>query len=446
MDLFDDKETFKQKVEDHNSINIPANLAWDKMGQAILEGVKKRKKRRRLLIWWWSTGIALIGFSLFGWWFSNPSTSILPTNSPPIEFQKGATHFKKENKIAKETTKSKIAPSFRQEKTGTQTKDVVNSLNSTSKRKETSIQSNSSLVAQVNAIPIIPAPIQLQSKQKTQFKEQLSIEINNGKPRPITTIERLPILSSLLPYEPLDTTIPANPIIKKIVTTKWQVELGGGFNWWTEGWKAQGNIDPINTPQLGWQLNARINRDLTKFLSIKLGLQFQNLRYKSAFEHTSEVAVYQPNTADAIFINSLTGAQRITYRDSIPGLQNRKFQNFNQHKTIQLPILAGFRFGQKRWKYAVHTGVSLQFFQQSSGRIALAKGSVIDLPNKNIYPTTFKISYLVEAQLAYQVTNKLSIFNRWSMERSLTDWLSVNSNFQQRPVIGASTFGLAWSF
>ena len=68
------------------------------------------------------------------------------------------------------------------------------------------------------------------------------------------------------------------------------------------------------------------------------------------------------------------------------------------------------------------------------------------LPNKNIYPTKFKINYLLEAQLAYQITNKLSVFSSWSMEGHFTNWLSSESQLQQRPKIRYGSFGLAWSF
>ena len=105
MDLFNDKEAFKDKMEDHRTINIPDDLGWDKMGPAILEGVEKRKKRRRLLTWWWNVGLIIIGISLLSWWFRN---DFLHTKISTNELQIEGTLSDREHKISSENNKELI--------------------------------------------------------------------------------------------------------------------------------------------------------------------------------------------------------------------------------------------------------------------------------------------------------------------------------------------------
>ena len=444
MDLFNDKEAFKDKVEDHRTINIPDDLGWDKMGPAILEGVKKRKKRRRLLTWWWNVGLIIIGISLLSWWFRN---DFLHTKISTNELQIEATPSDREHKISSENNKDLILSIHNKRQSlipDTQNIFEVDEFSINHNKEVTNTKLNTDLSEQVHTF-IIPF-IRSQNNKDIRINDTLAIETNVRRPIPDLSTERLPILNRLLSYENREVSIHTTPINKKTVSSKWQLEMAGGINWWEQGFTSEDPIQSINTPLNGWHFNARINRHLGKIWTLKLGLQFQHLRYKSAFENTTKISVYQPNTVDVIYNNTLKGEQAITYRDSIPGLQNRKFQHFNQHTTLEVPILAGFTLGKKRWKYSIHTGIGLQFIQLSTGRIALKNGTVNDLPDKTIYPNKLKLNYLLETQLAYQVTNKLSVFGRWGMERHFTNWLSLESQLQQHPKIGSSSFGVAWSF
>lgn len=451
MDAFDEQEAFKDRIGDYPSMNIPDNLSWDKMGPAILKGIEKRKKRRKLLIWMWGIALGFIGFSVIGWWFGYHTcdTNYLMSKLQTVITTTKETHTvssKNSEKIISNINENRAEKhALTLEEMETQKRYKVQRFTKINKKKRKSTKSKKDtfILVDGSTLPFIQPPENKENLSEHELLKEASSKIT----RPILSTEMLPTLSSLLFTKNREFIIPPPALIKRATfSPKWQLEMGGGINWWQKELLASNTIDSINTPLIGWQFNARINRHFGKYWSIKLGLQIQNLRYKSDFEHTEGTAIYQPKTVDAIFTNTLTGEQSITYRDSIPGLKTRKFQHFNQHTTLKIPLLAGFTLGKKRWKYSFHTGIGLQFLQYSTGRIALEKGRVTNLPDKRLYPAKVKFSYLFETQLSYQITNNMSVLGSVSMERHFTNWLARDAPFRQHPKIGHSSFGLAWSF
>ncbi|MEM1121507.1 MAG: hypothetical protein AAGJ18_13745 [Bacteroidota bacterium] len=474
MDSFDEHQAFRDKLEDYPLEAIPDHLSWDKTGPAILQGLEKGKKRRRFLFWWWGIGIGVIGCLLVVWW------------GYPAILKTQIAAFKVEVVTTKEETSQEIVDKKPTEiDLGDPTKDEENSVLASKGRKmkqltkveqlsnadkkgdsifgEENLSSNRGLEIPENTVPptrkiptihqqVANFNLMLEDNKVVPLSVEKELSINTAttqivagkkKNAPILAVEKLPILTNFLPDQKRVVSI---QLYDNHNSHKWQFEIAGGTNWWQQGQTILSEADTINTSLVGWQLNARINRYFGKNWSLAVGLNLQNLRYKSAFNFTEGASIYQPRTIDAIFTNSLTGEQTVTYRDSIPGLRTRNFQHFNQHTSLQLPILVGVTVGKKRWRYALRSGIGLQFFQHHSGRTALALGDVTDLPDRNFYPFKVRLSFLLEGQLAYKISKRISLLGRVGTEHNLTNWLSSNSEFEQRPQIVNSSVGLAWIF
>jgi hypothetical protein len=226
--------------------------------------------------------------------------------------------------------------------------------------------------------------------------------------------------------------------------SKWQIEIAGGINRWVPK-IGPADKKPYVTTLLGGQINARLSRKLSKRWVIKSGLQWQLLRYRSTYSGTKDIKIYQPNTIDTIYTASFTGRQSIVYTDSIAGLQTRNFQHYNRHTSLQLPILIGLEIGKKRFQWSIQSGISLQLLHRSVGRLALGTGDVSDLPNKNLYTNNFSLSYLLETQISFQLTNKVAVLGRFGGEKHLNNWVAKTAAFHQQPQIYYSSFGLRWS-
>jgi len=464
MDLFDDESLLKNKMEDHRIVDIPNELTWEQIGPAILDGVDKRKKKRRLLFVWWFFGISIIGISLLGWslvhYLSqeelitaeiksevettidnnqiNIPNSIEFNNSPNIQLnnQQQLTDYGNNKsdqiEIPSYVINHNINSAYFNTNLGTQHSQTKHNLNSTldpqfdKEQKSTSVPFNEKLIKNVDNA--IQQNIVAQARTVSPLVKLL----------PQLEFDQLLFNSELL-------VIAFNPIIHQPALNTWQLELTGGLNKWEQGFNPQVVAEQLNSSLIGWQLNARIVRKLGKNFTVKVGVNYQSLRFKSAFENTEVVNVFNPNTIDAVFTNSITGEESFSFRDSIPNVRTRNFQHFNSHASITLPILAGITFTSNRFNYSLHSGISLQVLRYSSGRISLMNGTVLELPDKNLYANRVRLALLLETQLSYQLTNKLHVINTWGIERYISNWTSSSFSLDQHPMSMTGSIGIAWS-
>jgi len=465
MDLFDDKESIRNKVGDLHSTDIPNALGWDKMGPGIMKGVEKRKNRRRMVFWLWGLSMAVIGTVLIGLWLDKESSNLNFAKSK-LEIEKTDPEGQKPMKIKNKkvlpvriNSKKMNESSWKTKELNTQTGNVfkvvqrsndetsystlepptkVRPASKSTPSSDSDLNSSSRLVESTNTIT---TSLLLSQRDKVVHVEDSGAnEMIEVQMLPALYFKKLASMADPILKTPTATGFQSASLKSNRDTTKWQIEIAGGINWWDQGFNEEGYISSANTSLIGWQFSSRLNRLVGENWSLKIGLDIQKLRFKSAFENTMLIPVYQPNTVDVIY------AETITFRDYIPGLQNRRFQNFNEHITWQIPILVGFNIGKNRLKYSLHTGAGLQFLRRNTGRITLKEGAVIDLPDHTIYPTQLSAYYILKTQFAFRVTNKLSVFTKVSMERHFADWIMTRPQLHQRPRIGSGLLGLVWSF
>ncbi|MEM6316578.1 MAG: hypothetical protein AAF960_02855 [Bacteroidota bacterium] len=474
MDSFNEKGAFKEQLGDHSTHDIPDFLSWEQMGPDILAGVEKRKRRRRLLWWWWGGGIALIGLVLlYSISFFQKSASI---NAFPIDLEttanvssvNSAASTNEKNRLAVNEDKDEAAsanattPSALLKKmdglTDTQTTlpETISESSQAERQKtvgHTRVKRAKEIVVEDRLPSSINSPNYQEPQSTNAFKSE--DEIVSKKPfislAKIRSVQPIPNLAaSLLPIVTRTDSIQfahLTPNKRPSTERHWQLELAGGIN----GWKEQLPSFPasnvaLQTPLAGWQINARISRKVAKHWSIKSGVQLQTIRFRSNYQATKEVFVYQPNTPDTIFTSTLTGQQTFIYTDSVPALQTQNFQHFNRHTTLQIPLLIGFELGKKRLKWLIRTGVGFQFFRNSRGRMATAEDEILDIGQNN---WNAQLSHLLEAQVTYRLTERIGLFGRWQREQHWNEWRLTNDfafDIFQQPTIMSGTMGLRWSF
>lgn len=445
MGLFDEKGKLEKQLEEHQTAQIPSELSWERMSPGILAGVKK-KRRRRIIFWWFFFGCFFL--------LSGGGLYLLLSQAKLNE----SSHEIKKISVAPETSgsvvqegRSVIMSSPLDEGAVLPPQDRVPVSAMTNPLPKLRLLSTSGLPEELSSttatkqlLPIYSSLSKPANPSDSSARNIVSLPtFRNTVVDPISTLE------NKLEYSRNDSLEVLEHPIKPLPYPKWQLLLWGGINTFSASYNPQeaGSSTPgdYETPLTGWQAGLRLKRKLSSAVHLSSGIQFQQLRYRSNFFQTSAVNFYQPNTIDTIFISSFTGEETYVYRDSVPGTRTRNFQHYNQHTLLSIPLLLGYEWRNNRWQIGFQTGVNLQAYQESVGRSLAVPNQIFDL-SKNFYKKGIRYSYLLEAQISYQISHRTSLIVQFGWEQALTNWLEPNVNIIQRPTIINGGVGIGWRF
>jgi hypothetical protein len=360
METFDQRGGLNDKLGQHKATDIPANLSWEQMGPNIRAGLE-HKKRRRLLFWWWlpvglSVTLVIGYFSFLGesaelGCFPVPGQSV-GGNSAVV---KSATEMPEEIKGANETG---IAFSPDDPKAKGRPNILVASSNP--KERKASVPSTSRAVT----TPTESGPF-------SEFKESQAVSADEVQDKlagsaPLNPIEALapgPVVS-------LDSTTPY-PEVPEMQAARhpWIVEAGMGlaFNLNPDvyGTKLPNTtIDPLS----GLTASLRIGYALPQRpYTLWAGIEMEELVQREQLQEASTVQLYQPNTVDTIFRNTITGEAFTTTTDSVPGIRRVNVQQHSTFRSWSVPMLLGRTWSAAGWQLEGKAGVDFNLSSWHSG-------------------------------------------------------------------------------
>ena len=360
METFDQKGGLNDKLGRHKATDIPATLSWEKMGPNIRAGLEQ-KKRRRLLFWWWlpvGTLVMLtIGyFSLFGGttelgYFPVPGQSVGTT--PAVA--KTATEMPEE---IKEANKTGIATS----PDGPKAKGGPNGLvaSSSPAERKASVPSTSEA-----------APTPTPSSPLNEFKESQAVSADEAQDKR-AGLELLTQIEVLSPHT-VASLNPTNryPKIPEIqnISRPWIVEagLGSAFNLNPDVYSTKlpgTTIDPLT----GLAASLRIGYALPQRpYTLWAGIEMEELVQRERLQEAFPIQLYQPNTVDTIFRNTITGEVFTTTTDSVPGIRRVNIQQLSTFRSWSVPLLLGRSWSAAGWRLEGKAGVDVNLSSWYSG-------------------------------------------------------------------------------
>lgn len=443
MELFEQRGGLEDKIGEHRATDIPAELGWERMSAGILAGVAERRKRRRVAFWlWWTTGAAALAVVWTLWFISQRvELGCFPVGSLNIASREEVEIC--EPQVARSTSKKKlpgIIPMTNETITFSNHNQTVATERVPFFDKNKSVSINKD-----HLLPSTPTLVESALQLTENLDDNSITTVANLAEMEIHLLPTLPFLVENTSKEVL--TNPSKcPEFQHIA--KWQIEITGYTNSFQSNYRSQesGAATPAayETPLLGWQTGIRLRRKLSEHWRLSTGVQWQQLRYRSNFNERETVNLYRPGTIDTIFINQFTGEKTYVYRDSVPGVRSRHFQHYNKHNALQIPLLFGYEMDGGRWSVAMQAGVNLQVYHQSRGRMAIATKEIIELNGDDFYNSSFRLSYLLESQLQYQLTQYSRVFTRIGLEYHSTNWLQTQLGITQRPNVMYVGTGISW--
>ncbi len=407
METFDQKGGLNDKLGRYKATEIPAGLSWEQMGPNIRAGLEQ-KKRRRLLFWWWLPvgllAMLTIGyFSLFGGttelgYFPVPGQSV-GGNSAIAET---AAEVPEEMPVAKDM-------------------GTLSPMNNPKVKADTNIPVASPGRTEIKATePSKSQAASTTSGPSNEIKDSgvastEKIRNNLSEPELLSQIEVLPPQAVIS----LDSTTPY-PEVRKIQAARhpWIVEAGMGvtFNLNPDIYSAKlpnTTIDPLS----GLAASLRIGYALPQRPYILwAGIEMEELVQRERLQEAFPIQLYQPNTVDTIFRNTITGEEFTSTTDSIPGIRRVNIQQHSTFRSWSIPVLLGRTWSAAGWQLEGKAGVDFNLSSWHSGGYLVEGYELVDANTQ--YQTGWAVR--LEGQLLLPPVRFGRLFVRCGYRRSMT--------------------------
>jgi hypothetical protein len=358
METFDQRGGLNDKLGRHKAKDIPAELSWEQMGPKIRAELQPKKRRRLLFLWWLPVGLSAmlaIGyFSLFGGttelgYFPVPGQSVGTT--PAIA---GTTAEEPEEVPVAKEMEATAPTGIPKAKSGINV--PVASPNPTAIKA---------------SVPTKP--------QAASTPSGLSNEVEDGKAvsasETLNNLIKLDLLNQIEVLSPqavvsLNTTkvFPEVPVVES-VHRPWIVEaaMGSVFNLNPDlyGTKLPNTtIDPLT----GLAASLRIGYSLPQRpYTLWAGIEMEELVQRERLQEAFSIQVFQPNTIDTIFRNTITGEVFTTTTDSVPGIRRVNIQQHSTFRSWSIPVLIGRTWSAGGWQLEGKAGVDFNLSSWRSG-------------------------------------------------------------------------------
>lgn len=358
METFDQRGGLNDKLGRHKATEIPAELSWEQMVPKIRAELKP-KKRRRLLFWWrlpigLSAILAIGYFSLFGGttelgYFPVPGQSVGTT--PAIA--ETTAEAPEEVPVAKEM-------------------------------EATAPTGDPKAKGGINVPVASPNPTVIKASVPTKPQAALtpsglSNEVEDGKAvsanETLSNLIKLDLLNQIEALPPqavvsLDSTTPYPEVPEmQVVSSPWIVEAGMGvaFNLNPDiyGTKLPNTtIDPLT----GLAASLRIGYALPQRpYTLWAGVEMEELVQRERLQEASPIQVFQPNTVDTIFRNTITGAVFTTTTDSVPGIRRVNIQQHSTFRSWSVPVMFGRTWSAAGWQLEGKAGLGFNLSSWRTG-------------------------------------------------------------------------------
>lgn len=429
MESFDQRGGLDGKLGRHQAKDIPAGLSWGQMGPGIRAGLKPKRRRRRF--WWWlpvglSVALAIVGyFSFFGerarlGYFPVPGESV-GGNSAVAEIE---TEMPEEVWAAKGTKGAVPQMDHPKAKSG---KNILVAL-----RNSTAIKTSVSSKSKATSTPVASSN-DFQDGKAVSAGEALNNKVRVDLLNQIEALAPGPVVS-------LDSTTPYPEVQKmQAVRDPWIVEAGMGlaFNLNPDIYSAKlpnTTIDPLS----GLAASLRIGYALPQRpYTLWGGIEMEELVQRERLQEAFPIQLYQPNTVDTIFRNTITGEEFTSTTDSIPGIRQVNIQQHSTFRSWSIPVLIGRAWAAAGWQLEGKAGFDFNLSSWRSGGYLTEGYTVASASNR--YQTGWALR--LEGQLLLPPVRFGRLFLRGGYRRSLSQQEGLVQGSLFRPEAMGLTMG-----
>ena len=204
--------------------------------------------------------------------------------------------------------------------------------------------------------------------------------------------------------------------------------------------------DSTETQRLGFTAGVRLSKTIGNNMLLKGGLQYAqinerfNLRSENERRITTVITIRQVvlSPGDTIFVSDTSSVTQIGYRI---------VSTTNTYRSIDLPILLSYEFGNAKLKYAITGGAIFNIRSWNSGNIIDTGYNAVSFDNKSnsVYKTHLGISLYAGFSVIKNISPKLDFFAEPYFRYSLRDMTRRSVGFKQTFNTAGVLFGLRYN-
>ncbi|MCG8327859.1 MAG: hypothetical protein MI974_09260 [Chitinophagales bacterium] len=461
MNIENIEKQFRERLEDHETFDLNADLTW----KAIEVELDKKKKRRGIYFLLMSIG-SLIGLSFISDTristkhnFTEQKSIIDITEELQLHSSDESIYHIEESSIASsQNIEQGITSTYFKFGATQESHHCSNDQNHT--KPGTLAPTNKGLSLSTSTeLPLLYKESELDHKKKNNSDRK-----NLAPTFPIPDVEKsiydpisinVPLLKSIpfdylvIPEPREEFEVSFNPIVTN-TKPQYQLELTAKLFQITNGIHGQGSEyanlrNQSETPQPSWSVTANLWQTKPSGWLTGFGLEYQKTWVR--FRYKKEETEYF--TLEDIPIHFIIDAHT---RDTIlrqigdvdlEEYHKRDVQHYNEFQTINLPVHFGFiKPTQRKLTYGFIGGLSFQYQMKQSGRLLAEDNTVIDFSNDSFFKRT-GFSAHVQPMIIFKGENQWQLSCSPSVAFSLTNRLKSGVGITQRPFTYGISLGIA---
>jgi hypothetical protein len=204
--------------------------------------------------------------------------------------------------------------------------------------------------------------------------------------------------------------------------------------------------DSIEHMQVGFSGGIRLVKPLNDNFWVKTGLQYsqinQNYVYRSENEIKTTTVITQRtiivSPGDTVHISDTSSLQQIGYKNLTVK---------NRFRSIDVPVLLGYRFGEGDLKFAINAGVIFNVSSWYQGSILDTSLAVVPLTKSNdmIYKSHIGLGLYAGFSITKQLSDDMDLFFEPYFRYNLSNMTSAQSSYSQKFSIGGLSIGLRFN-
>jgi hypothetical protein len=244
------------------------------------------------------------------------------------------------------------------------------------------------------------------------------------------------------------------PTDRKTMNPDWDLEVFAGPNYGIKSISANtastaymARKDSSEKAGIGFTAGFNIIKPLNDRLLVKTGLQYTQLNEKFTYRTENEV-----RTTTVVSVRTIIRApgDTVIVRDTST-LQQIGFKNNtvkNRYRSIDIPVIMGYRFGNDDLSIGVHAGVIVNLSSWYQGVIldtSLAAVPITKTATENVYKNNIGLGLHGSISVAKRINYNTYIFAEPFVRYNLSNTTTNNAPFNQRFTIGGLAVGLRFN-
>ncbi len=231
----------------------------------------------------------------------------------------------------------------------------------------------------------------------------------------------------------------------------WYLEVYGSPDLALKSVKAKSNAgyvsrkDSSETQQLSYTAGFRVSRTIGNNLLVKTGLQYSqiNERFDLRTENERRITtvvtirtIVGQNGADST-VRDTTSMEQIGYRVQ---------RTYNRYRSLDIPILLSYEFGNDQLKFAVNAGAIINLHSWYSGNSFNDSLAVVPIDSKSsgIYKQNIGVGLYAGFSIIKPVSNRFNLFLEPYFRYNFSN-MSRSAGYTQRFNAAGISFGIRYS-